>query len=64
MNPAVESDIYIRLTEDQMGFVCTEKLGDLCVESTEYSFTSSPMAQLVEEPAPAFLRKPSSQRDA
>ena len=55
-------EVYIRLANDQTGFVCTVKYGKLYSKATEFPLKCEPIPDVLEVKAPTLLRKRSSAR--
>jgi hypothetical protein len=62
MNTPLAREIYIRLTDNQQGFVCTVKYGRLYSTVTEFRLHSQPQLDRLEETTAVKVRKRSSDR--
>jgi hypothetical protein len=51
MNTLFGGEVYIRLTDDEAGFVCTVKRGQLYVKATEYALDGQPLTSASDENA-------------
>jgi hypothetical protein len=62
MDTLFAGDVYIRLAEDNTGFVCTVKYGKFYSTATEFALEQSPAPAVSDEMAPALARKRLSRR--
>ena len=56
MSTLFEGEVYIRLTDDEAGFVCTVKCGQLYVQVTEFVLDGHPLTNVLDE-KPLVLRR-------
>lgn len=64
MNTLLARDVYIRLADDQAGFVCTVKYARLYAKVTEFALDRLPTPDVLDENAPVLARKRSLRRAA
>ena len=64
MNSLFAEEVYIRLTDNEAGFVCTVKRGPLYVKATEFALEGQPLTSAREEKSLVLARKRSSRRAA
>jgi hypothetical protein len=64
MNTLFAGNVYIRLADDNSGFVCTIRYGKFYSKATEFALHQSPPPVVSDEMAPALARKRSSRRAA
>ena len=63
MNTLFAEEVYIRLTVDEAGFVCTVKCGPH-VKATEFALEGPPLTSALDEKSLVLARKRSSHRAA
>ena len=64
MNTLFGGEVYIRLTDDEAGFVCTVKRGQFYVKATEFALDGQPLTSASDEKSLVLARKRSSGRAA
>jgi hypothetical protein len=64
MNTLFAGEIYIRLTDDAAGFVCTVKRGQFDVEVTKFALDGQPLTNASDEKSLVLARRRSSHRAA
>lgn len=57
-------EVYIRLTDDEAGFVCTIKRGQFYIKPTEFALKGKPLASASDEKSLVLERSRSSRRAA
>ena len=62
MNAIFGREIYIRLTDDRAGLVCTVKYGRFYTKVNEFALGHQLLPREAEEESMAFLRKRGSHR--
>jgi hypothetical protein len=60
MNTLVAGEVYIRLTDNEAGFVCTVKRGQLNVKATAFPLDGQPLIRASDEKSLVLARKRSS----
>jgi hypothetical protein len=64
MNTLSEQEIYIRLTDNEAGFVCTVKCGKLYVNTTEFALDDAPLTNALHENSLILAKERFSRRAA
>jgi hypothetical protein len=60
MNTLFAREVYIRLTDDKSGFVCTVTDGKFYTKATEFALHRRPAPDVLDEKALVLARKGSS----
>lgn len=60
MNKLFTREVYIRLTDEETGFVCTVKHGKFYAKATEFALHSQPTPEALDETVLVLARKRSS----
>jgi hypothetical protein len=64
MNTLFAEEVYIRLTDDAAGFVCTVKRGQFYVEVTKFALDGQLLTSATDEKSLVLARKRTSHRAA
>lgn len=64
MNTLFAREVYVRLTDDRPGFVCTVKYGKFYAKATEFALHRQPTLDVLDEKAPVLVRRRSLRRTA
>lgn len=64
MNELFEGEVYIRLTDNEAGFICTVKRGQLYEKATEFALDDQPFTTASDEKSLVLARRRSSRRAA
>ena len=57
MNTLLTREVYIRLADDETGFVCTVKYGKFYAKAKEFALHCEPTSVLLGENVPVLARK-------
>jgi hypothetical protein len=57
MNTLFAGEVYIRLTDDAAGFVCTVKRGQFSVKATKFVLEGQPLTGALNEKSLVLARK-------
>ena len=60
MNTLFGGEVYIRLTDDEAGFVCTVKRGQFYIKATEFALKGQPLTSASDEKSLVLARRQSS----
>jgi hypothetical protein len=60
MTTQVAGEVYIRIADDQTGFVCTVKYGKFSAMVTEFALQGRPTPDVLDEKVSMLARKRSS----
>jgi hypothetical protein len=60
MSAQIAGEVYIRIADDQAGFVCTVKYGKFSAMSTEFALHWRPTPDVLDEKVLVLARKRSS----